>query len=170
MERPTFKRVLVPVEFAPANRGDDDAVEVSGTFVATPAPLRRSLEIGAELVAAGGTLTILHASPSFDDNWLYGGPEGQWIPDPTVLEIEARAERNARAFIAALAAAIIPGTTFQSLVASGAAIDVILGYAETWKADLIVLPTSGHGSVHRFFLGSTADKVIRRSRCPVLVV
>ena len=36
--------------------------------------------------------------------------------------------------------------------------------------DAIVLAVSGHGPLRRAALGSTADKVIRRAPCPVIVV
>ena len=42
--------------------------------------------------------------------------------------------------------------------------------ATKFDADLIVLPASARSTVARFFLGSTADRVIRQAPCPVLVV
>jgi nucleotide-binding universal stress UspA family protein len=51
-----------------------------------------------------------------------------------------------------------------------AAAGTILGQAESVKADLIVLASHGAGGFERLVVGSVADKVIRGSIHPVLVV
>jgi nucleotide-binding universal stress UspA family protein len=43
-------------------------------------------------------------------------------------------------------------------------------YAETHKADLIVLPSHGRTGLPRLLLGSVAEKVVRLAHCPVLVL
>jgi len=46
----------------------------------------------------------------------------------------------------------------------------ILQYAEDKKIDLIVMGTHGRSAISRFFLGSTAEKVVRFSICPVITL
>ena len=46
----------------------------------------------------------------------------------------------------------------------------IVDYANTHEVDIIALSTHGHGGMHRLLLGSVADKIIRASHVPVLVV
>ncbi|HEX7670091.1 MAG TPA: universal stress protein, partial [Polyangiaceae bacterium] len=46
----------------------------------------------------------------------------------------------------------------------------ILHCAETLPADMIVLGTHGRGGFERLMLGSVAEKVLRKARCPVLTV
>ena len=46
----------------------------------------------------------------------------------------------------------------------------ILATAEQKAADLIVITTHGRGGLPRLILGSVADKVVRASHVPVLVV
>jgi len=46
----------------------------------------------------------------------------------------------------------------------------ILGAAERWHADLIVVGTHSQGAVGHFLVGSIAEKVVARSRVPVLTV
>jgi len=46
----------------------------------------------------------------------------------------------------------------------------IVQVAEKEKIDLIVMGTYGRGGVSRMLFGSTAEKVVRKAPCPVLVV
>ena len=46
----------------------------------------------------------------------------------------------------------------------------IVDYAEQHKIELIVMPSQGHSGISRFFMGSTAERVIRHAHCPVLVL
>ena len=60
--------------------------------------------------------------------------------------------------------------TPQTSLLEGQAYDEIVKYAESENIDLIVLGVRGHGLVKTLFLGSTTDRVVRRSPCPVLSV
>jgi nucleotide-binding universal stress UspA family protein len=55
-------------------------------------------------------------------------------------------------------------------VTEGTPADDILKAAGRRRADLIVLGTRGAGNVARLLLGSTAQRVLRRARVPVLTV
>jgi nucleotide-binding universal stress UspA family protein len=46
----------------------------------------------------------------------------------------------------------------------------IIRTAREKNADLIVIPTHGHAGIKHSHLGSTADRVIRKAPCPVLVI
>jgi len=52
----------------------------------------------------------------------------------------------------------------------GHAVAMILEVADDLEVDLIVLGSHGKGPVHYAFLGSVAEKVLRKSHRPVLVV
>jgi nucleotide-binding universal stress UspA family protein len=52
----------------------------------------------------------------------------------------------------------------------GQAHEEICNYADSEDIDLIVLGTRGAGLVKTLFIGSTTDRVIRKSECPVLSV
>jgi nucleotide-binding universal stress UspA family protein len=43
-------------------------------------------------------------------------------------------------------------------------------YAEEHKIDLIIIATHGHSGMEQILFGSTAEKVVRKAPCPVLVV
>jgi nucleotide-binding universal stress UspA family protein len=53
---------------------------------------------------------------------------------------------------------------------SGSAVDEIVGAAETWNANLIVMATAGHADVLDALRGSTTERVLRLAPCPVLAV
>jgi nucleotide-binding universal stress UspA family protein len=62
------------------------------------------------------------------------------------------------------------GVEPQLVVDQGNASDLILSFAQTHNADLIVMGTHGRRGFDRLVLGSTTDRVMRRACCPVLVV
>ncbi len=60
--------------------------------------------------------------------------------------------------------------TPQTSIMEGQPFDELIKYADTRDIDMIVLGVRGHGLVKTLFLGSTTDRVIRDSPCPVLSV
>jgi len=48
--------------------------------------------------------------------------------------------------------------------------EMILAAAQEWDADLIVIGNDSRGRLAHFLLGSTADSVIRKAKCPVIAV
>jgi nucleotide-binding universal stress UspA family protein len=48
--------------------------------------------------------------------------------------------------------------------------EAIIGYAKQSKCDLIVMASHGHSGLTRWAFGSVADKVLRASGVPVLIV
>jgi nucleotide-binding universal stress UspA family protein len=56
------------------------------------------------------------------------------------------------------------------LVHEGDEVDEILKAADTLKSDIIVIGAHGKGILSHTFLGAVPDKLLRRSRVPVLVV
>jgi nucleotide-binding universal stress UspA family protein len=54
-------------------------------------------------------------------------------------------------------------------VAVGDAADEIIKYAESEKADMIIIGTHGTKGLERVLMGSTAERVAKKAPCPVLV-
>jgi nucleotide-binding universal stress UspA family protein len=48
--------------------------------------------------------------------------------------------------------------------------DEILHTADEWDADMIILGTHGRTGFDHFISGSVAEKVVRKARCPVLII
>jgi nucleotide-binding universal stress UspA family protein len=66
--------------------------------------------------------------------------------------------------------ASLAGCTVRTLLRVGVPHREIIETAKEMQADLVLLATHGRGEVHRFLVGSVADKVIRMAPCPVLTV
>jgi nucleotide-binding universal stress UspA family protein len=73
--------------------------------------------------------------------------------------------------LAVLAEEEIPaGVPAATVVRRGYPVQQILEAARELEIDLIILSTHGHTGLKHVFLGSTAENVVRRAPCPVLVV
>ena len=59
---------------------------------------------------------------------------------------------------------------FTIKIIHGKPSDEILEYADKNHIDIICIATHGHGAIENFLIGSTAEKVLRKSKCPVLSV
>lgn len=62
------------------------------------------------------------------------------------------------------------GMDVRKWIIEGQPAKEILKLAEEESVDLIVMGTLGRSGIEKFLLGSVADKVIRGSKIPVLVV
>jgi nucleotide-binding universal stress UspA family protein len=120
-------------------------------------------------IALGAELRIVHV---VDMGVLPLAPE-------LALDVErlaqARRAKGEKLIAAALAQARAAGVTAQARLAETAmpaqqVAAALVGEAESWAADVIVLGARGHGGLERVLLGSVADGVARRSAVPVLLV
>jgi nucleotide-binding universal stress UspA family protein len=62
------------------------------------------------------------------------------------------------------------GVKVTTVMKPGAPFVEIIQFAQDENVDLIVLGTHGHGPVQHMLMGSVAEKVVRKAKCPVLVV
>jgi len=125
------------------------------------------VKAGAALAwAAGAAPWLVHAYslPAFPSE--LGTLDAQWIEEQT----EALRQRLSQQ-VRDVGIDKLPGfQPDQAILAFGASNREIVELARRVKADLIVVGASEGGALHRAFLGSTADRVIRKAPCPVLVV
>jgi nucleotide-binding universal stress UspA family protein len=61
-------------------------------------------------------------------------------------------------------------TAHESILAKGEPYKEILRVAEAQKADIIIMGTHGRSGLDNFIFGSTIERVLRGSVCPVLTV
>ena len=58
----------------------------------------------------------------------------------------------------------------ESSIVKGVPYDEILKFIDKNRIDMIIMGTHGRSGLDYLFFGSTADKVLRRAKCPVLTV
>jgi nucleotide-binding universal stress UspA family protein len=64
----------------------------------------------------------------------------------------------------------IPGVQYEHRYLMGRPADEILRLSEDEKVDMIVIGSHGRTGLARVLLGSVAEAVVRRAKCPVLTV
>ena len=80
-------------------------------------------------------------------------------------------ERQGETFVAAAAErAADRGVETETAVEQGGVAETIIAYATDRDADLIAMPTRGRTGLDRLLLGSTTERVVRRSTVPVLSI
>ncbi|HEY1025642.1 MAG TPA: universal stress protein [Sphingobacteriaceae bacterium] len=61
-------------------------------------------------------------------------------------------------------------TTIYTFTRIGNTRDEILAAADEWGADMIILGTHGRTGFDHFISGSVAESVVRKAKCPVLII
>lgn len=92
-----------------------------------------------------------------------------WVAPPPPLSSEH--EMYCRESISRLVKELVPGDVEVKIVLShGAPFREIIDASRKQNADLIVMATHGLGGLSHVLFGSTTEKVVRKSPCPVLTV
>jgi nucleotide-binding universal stress UspA family protein len=95
---------------------------------------------------------------------------GEVRPD-VLQEARERAEEEARGIVATVAdAGTKVSVVVETRLVTGTPVEQIVHLAKELPADLIIMGTHGRTGVSYVFLGSVAEKVVRRAPCPVLTV
>lgn len=88
-----------------------------------------------------------------------------------MAQVLAADERGAIRAIQRLAASCRRrGCDVRTVCKVGDPASIVLAQAAKFRADLIVIGSHGHGAVYDVLVGSTAQGVLRRATCPVVVV
>ena len=59
---------------------------------------------------------------------------------------------------------------FKRIIKTGVTYVEIIDYIKQWGIDLVVMGTHGRSGIEHILIGSVAEKVVRKSPCPVLTV
>jgi len=62
------------------------------------------------------------------------------------------------------------GVEVQSMLIQGLTVESIIEQTNKLNADLIVMGTHNHGFFYKTFLGSVSEGVLRKAKCPVMIV
>jgi nucleotide-binding universal stress UspA family protein len=141
----TLKTVLVPTDFSECSQA--------------------AVRYGRALAEAfGASLHLLHVvQDPYKQAWA---AEGFAAP---VTDMVMQWEEQARKRLEETAASCAP---LQTTVATrvGSPFYDIASYASENAVDLIVIGTHGRGPIGHMLLGSVAERIVRKSPCPVLTV
>lgn len=101
-----------------------------------------------------------------------GGDEGYSFSAEDWRRMEAESRAHAENYLKKLVSTIeYDGVECKSYVLPGGqAADMIADYAAKNEIDLIIIATHGRSGVSRWVMGSVADRVLRSSCVPVLMV
>lgn len=143
-----LSRIVCPTDFsATSSRAVDYAATMADSF-------------GAELV-------LLHVIPTMDY------PLRSFGMSSSLHHIQEELEKRAMQSLENRAKKLkesLPDIKVRLVLQSGEAHEATMECAKEEDADMIVMGTHGHTGITHALLGSTAEKVVRLSNCPVLTV
>jgi nucleotide-binding universal stress UspA family protein len=142
---PRYRNVLVGVDFSPTSR--------------------QALAHATELARnAGAVLHMVHVVPKLRPTVPFSASNRR-----RVTELQKEARREAQERLDRLAGRL-RGVKAQTKVASGLPYEVLLAHAKRAKADLLVVGAQGMNLAESLLIGSTAERVARKAKIPVVLV
>jgi len=141
LSRIQLENILFATDFSPA------------ATAALPFAAKFAQQFGGKLFAVHAKTPENHALP----------PTELW-PAANVLLEENKVELTRNMYNR------FPNVESEVLIGEGSVWSVVEAFAKQKKADLIVVGTSGRRGIGKFILGSVAEEILRRARCPVLTV
>lgn len=140
-----LKRILVPIDFSKTSE------------TALPWAASLAAESNAELI-------LLHVVEKFPIDYVLG----RELMNETITPLMKQSEAELKQVAESLSKST--GLKVSAVVRDGKPFKEICGVAQKLGADLIALTTRGYTGLKHVWLGSTAERVVRHSHCPVLAV
>jgi nucleotide-binding universal stress UspA family protein len=147
MKRAMIRNILVPVDFS----------EMSIQAIKTANRLARRF---------AGSIHLVHVR-QFDCAG-FAAPAPPMVPF-SLMTYEQEGEKGVLKKLNALARENGVSSATCQVLSGGPAFDEICRFGQKIPADLIVMPTHGRTGLKHVFLGSTAERIVQHSPCPVLV-
>lgn len=148
MKTPNIRNILVPIDFSP----------MSIQAIETAKGLAQRF---------GATIHLAHVH-RFYYPAEFNAPMPPVIPYSTYT-YDRGAEKRTAQELSRFAKKYELSPATAHLLTGAPVFDEICRLARKLSADLIVTPTHGHTGVKHAFLGSTAERIVQHSPCPVLV-
>lgn len=140
-----FKKILCPVDFSEFTENIVSyAVEIAKRFDAE--------------------IHLLHVIPNLN----YFTPYESFMTPENLIAIEKNIEREVEKDFEKITKKIdIP---FKKAIKTGVAFVEIINYIKEESISLVVMGTHGRSGLEHILIGSVAEKVVRKSPCPVLTI
>jgi nucleotide-binding universal stress UspA family protein len=130
------------------------------------APARHAADRAARLAhETGAPMTLMHVISGSALMDLR-----QWLAADQSLEPQLLADARQQLKRLADELQVARQVAVRAVAASGAVLDEIGREADALEAGLLVLGARGAGFLRRLVLGTTSERLVRRTTCPVLVV
>jgi nucleotide-binding universal stress UspA family protein len=140
-----FKKILCPLDFSEfTDEIVDYAVSIAGKY--------------------GAELHFLHVIPNLN----YYTPYESFLTPENLIALESSIETEVgKDFDKIMKKIDMP---VKKIIKSGAPFVEIIEYVKAESMDLIVMGTHGRSGIEHILIGSVAEKVVRKSPCPVLTI
>ena len=142
-----FKRVLCGIDFSAPSIG----------------AFHTAVKLARQVKADLHVLHVIEAQPVVPG----------WLPADGLSEVTLMIEEKATAAMQSLmksSSRELRGLKVTTEINDGRAFVEIINRAHEWKADLIVVGAKGAASVAEIVAGGTAENVVRKAQCSVLIV
>jgi universal stress protein A len=140
-----FKKIVCPVDFS----------EFTQEIVASAVDIAR--KYGAEL-------HLLHVIPNLN----YFTPYESFLTPENLVAIEHNIEKEVDGDFARIIKKL--DMPVKKVVKTGVTFVEIIDYVKEQGIDLVVMGTHGRSGIEHILIGSVAEKVVRKSPCPVLTI
>ena len=140
-----IKKILFPTDFSQCNHA--------------------ALEYASRLASESGALLYIVHADDMERIAATMSDAGYPYPSPWDDEGRRKAHLKLRKVIPT-----VPGVKCRHRYLDGAPTAQIVSFAERKGVDLIVMGSHGRSGLARILMGSTAEGVMRRAPCPVLII
>jgi nucleotide-binding universal stress UspA family protein len=145
-EAAMFSKILVPVDFSEfTNDILGYATEIAGKF--------------------GSAIHLIHVIPNMD----YFTPYESFMAAENMVTVQKGIETEVQRDLEEVAGRIV-GFPVTKVVRTGVSFIEIVDYVKSEHIDLVIMATHGRGGLEHIIIGSVAEKVLRKSPCPVLTI
>lgn len=140
-----FKKILCPLDFSEfTDEIVNYAVNIAGKY--------------------GAELHFLHIVPNLN----YFTPYESFLTPENLIAIEKNIEAEVdKDFEKIIKKVDMP---VKKIVKNGAPFVEIIDYVKAESIDLVIMGTHGRSGIEHILIGSVAEKVVRKSPCPVLTI
>lgn len=140
-----FKKILCPVDFSQFTQ---EVINYA---------LNLAKKYGAEL-------HLMHVVP----NMTYFTPYESFLTPENLVAIEKNIQDEVERDFAKLLKG--NGVPTKTVIRTGVPFVEIIDYAKSESIDLIVMGTHGRSAIENILIGNVAEKVVRKSPCPVMTI
>jgi universal stress protein A len=140
-----FKKILCPIDFSEfTNEIIEYALDITKRYNAE--------------------LHLIHIIPNLN----YFTPYESFFTPENLIVVERNMETEVNKDFDKIMKTI--GIPVKKVIRTGAAFVEIIDYVKSESIDLIVIGTHGRTGIEHILIGSVAEKVVRKSPCPVLTI